>query len=142
VTNLLQSPRVITSSEAIGQRFKAYACLLQLLLGPFVPIEADLDFKGKVTANLNEKQAEVLIEDVEIVMCHIDRLPTILKPNPLTTPSSLRFVAQSLLLAFADQHYTLLTGKLSQIFFGYILLLVLFLKPDKWYTLFGRKPFV
>ena len=71
-------------------------------------IETDLDFKGKVTANLNEKQTKLLIQDVEIVMCYIDLLPTILKPNPLTPTSGLSFVAQSLLLAFANQHYTTL----------------------------------
>jgi predicted transcriptional regulator len=79
------------------------------------------------------KNSQVLVQDVEVVMRHVYLLSTILKPNPLATTSRPSFVAQSVLLGFANQHHTTLAIKACQVFLGYLSL-------DDGDLLLSRKP--
>jgi hypothetical protein len=62
-----------------------------LLLGPFVPVDPDLDRIGEVGADLDERRAEVGVPHIEVVAAHppvglLEREPGRARPAVATTP--------------------------------------------------------
>jgi hypothetical protein len=68
VTNRLQTSWVSAREETIAQRLKGNPGLAQLLFRPFVSIDAHLDVKRKVGADLDKEQPKVFIQDVEVII--------------------------------------------------------------------------
>ena len=59
--------RVAGRGEPVGQLGEADPGLERLPLGPFVPVDPDLDRVGEVCADLDERRPEILIPQVEVV---------------------------------------------------------------------------
>ena len=68
--------------------------LVELPLGPFVPVQAQLHTPRRVTADLEEQRAELLVIDVEVVVINIDRLVAVELEPPvdLLAVEGLRFL--------------------------------------------------
>jgi hypothetical protein len=67
VADLLQPGGVVAGREAVGQLSEADAGLECLPLGPLVAVDPDLGRVGEVGADLDERRAEVLVPQVEVV---------------------------------------------------------------------------
>src|SRR6478672_649754 len=59
-----------TGLNAVVQCLISNLLAVQLLLGVFVAVQAELGVIGKVGTELQEKQAEVVVDAVEIIMVH------------------------------------------------------------------------
>jgi hypothetical protein len=81
VAEHLQLLRVLAGEKAVVQRLEVNPNLAQLLFGPFMPIQIDLDGIRHVAANLDEAGAEVHILHIEIVVIDPHRLARPFKAN-------------------------------------------------------------
>ena len=70
VADLLQPGGVIAGREAVGQLGEPDAGLERLPLGPLMAVDPDLGRVGEVGADLEERRAEVLVPQVEVVAGH------------------------------------------------------------------------
>ena len=70
VTDLLQGHRVGAGREPAGQLGERDPGLKGLPPGPLVPVDPDLGRIGEIGADLDERRAEVLIPQVEVVTGH------------------------------------------------------------------------
>ena len=67
VADRLQSARVLTGGEAVGQLAEGETGPAGLALGPLVTVQPDLGRIGEVGADLDEAGPELGVEDVEVV---------------------------------------------------------------------------
>jgi hypothetical protein len=65
---LLQARWIGTGADAVVQRFKSDTGLGQLAFGRLMAVETDARGGGEVGGELDEQRAEVLINDVEVVL--------------------------------------------------------------------------
>jgi hypothetical protein len=101
----LQTLWVLAGQKAVIQDFEADAFFAQLRFGSFMSIETDLDVKRKVGAYLDEEQAEILIQDVEVIIEDEQTLAAVLEPDAPPLRALLCFVAQRLFLSFPGHHH-------------------------------------
>jgi len=102
VAGLLQFLRLRTGEKAVVQGLESDTLLFHLPLRPLVPVQAELQTPGRITARLQEDRPEVLVVDVKVVVIDVDGLVAIvLKGTPLfAARKSLR-----LLLSHANEHH-------------------------------------
>jgi hypothetical protein len=70
IADALECIGVGTGQEAVIERLIGYAALFKALFGPFVTVQADLHAEGGIGADLDERRAEITIDEVEIVVGH------------------------------------------------------------------------
>jgi hypothetical protein len=81
IADRLQPRRIGAGEEAIVQRLEGDARLAQLVLHPFVAVEVELDPKGRVRTDLEERRPEVLILEVEVIVVDAHRLTGIVEAD-------------------------------------------------------------
>ena len=74
ITDSLQGLRISAREEAVVERLIGNPPLRQLPLGPFVTVEADLDWPWSIGADLQERWTKLEILQVEVVVVDGDRL--------------------------------------------------------------------
>src|SRR5688572_10242258 len=72
VADLLQFLRFGAGQESIVQCLVGDLALVQLPLGPLVPVQAQFNRPRRITADLDEQRTKVLIINVEVVVVDVD----------------------------------------------------------------------
>ena len=94
VADLLQLHWLGAGKESVVQRFVGDVALVELSLGPFVPVQTQLHTPRRVAADLEKQRAELFVIDVEIVVIDVDRLVAVELELPvdLVAVEGLRFL--------------------------------------------------
>ena len=84
VTERLQGSRVGRVEEAVVQRGKAPPPSLRLALGPFVPVQTQLQRVGRVATDLDEGRPPLAVDHIDVVVVDVHRgpLPREMHPRP------------------------------------------------------------
>src|SRR5882672_2206081 len=137
VADLLQLLRVVASEEAVVELDVPYALAADLALGPLVAIDPDAHAERRVRRELDEAEAEIPVEQIEIVLVDVDltsvegetrwAAPRLARELPLPLLDHAK--SRDHLLSHADHHDALFAFEASQVFLGDILLALLALEP-------------
>jgi hypothetical protein len=75
VTDILERFGVLAGEEAVVEGLVADAFAVELTLGPFVAVEPDANGERCVGRELDEGEAEVAVEDIEVVLIDVNLAP-------------------------------------------------------------------
>src|SRR2546426_1015233 len=118
VADLLQRNRVVAGEEAVLQFLVADPLALELTLGPLVAVDPDADAERSVRGELDEAEAEVAVEDVEVILVDVElasikrearRAATAPRAMPTAGPFLEDAEGGDHLLRHADQHHPFLS---------------------------------
>ena len=137
VTDLLQGVRILTFSESVIQGPVADPGLMQLTLGPFVPVEPKPDGVRSIGIGLPESFPPLAVPKIEVEMVDESHLSSPLHVGmgcPLLSLGFPRSPGRGLFLRDSDQSDPVLTlfGSRFQIGFGHGFFLLPLLEADHW----------
>jgi hypothetical protein len=148
VADLLQHFRLSAGEKAVIEFLVRDAAMSQLPLGPLMAVDPDAHVEGSVGGELDEAEAKVLVEDIEVVLVHIDRaavereawrlavsLPTVVAALALLIDTE----AVHLFLCHSDKHDTLASFEVAQSFANQLLFPRSFFEVHQWNSLAPRE---
>ena len=113
VADRLQTSRVRARLETVVEGFISNAFFVELTFGPFMAVDADLYAVRRITAHLDKRRSEVIVDQIEIVMVHAGGLPGVVHRHSFGVGifASRSFESVALFLSDADEVHTFARGK-------------------------------
>jgi len=90
--------------EPVVQRGEPEPAPFGLALGPFMPVETQLERVGRVATDLDERRPPLPIDDVDVVVVHVDGFPLPGEMHPGPPPGLGRVPRPGPLLRYPDEH--------------------------------------
>jgi hypothetical protein len=140
--NLLQCFRVLAAEETVVERLIANPLVLQLPFGPLVAVDPNANGERGVRRELDEGEAKVPVQNVEVVLVDVDLAPVKTKPRrkpptwrllSTTRPLLIDAEAGGHLLGHADHDDALLSLEAGEVFPGHLFLAFVSLEIDDGY---------